>query len=54
VTVELGAETFEATATVVTGEERERLWSWATEHWTTLVEHQAKTSRQIPLVALQR
>jgi len=54
VTVELGSETFEATATVITGEERERLWAWTTQQWPLLAEHQAKTTRQIPLVALQR
>lgn len=53
VTVELGSETFEATATVVSGEEREQLWSWTTQQWPLLAEHQAKTTRQIPLVALQ-
>ncbi|EFH88253.1 nitroreductase family deazaflavin-dependent oxidoreductase [Ktedonobacter racemifer] len=54
VTVELDSETFDATATVIAGEERERLWAWATKQWPLLVEHQAKTTRQIPLVALQR
>lgn len=54
VTVELGDEIFEAIATVLRGEEREQLWSWTTKHWPLLVEHQAKTTRQIPLVALQR
>jgi deazaflavin-dependent oxidoreductase (nitroreductase family) len=54
VTVELGSETFDANATVITGEERERLWAWATQQWPYLAEHQAKTTRQIPLVALQR
>ena len=54
VTIELGDETFEATATVITGEERARLWNWATEQWSMLNDQQAKTSRQIPLIALQR
>ncbi len=54
VTVELGSETFEAIATVISGEEREQLWPWATQQWPLLAEHQAKTTRQIPLVALQR
>jgi deazaflavin-dependent oxidoreductase (nitroreductase family) len=54
VTVELSSETFDATATVITGEERERLWAWATQQWPLLADHQAKTTRQIPLVALQR
>jgi deazaflavin-dependent oxidoreductase (nitroreductase family) len=54
VTVELGPETFDATATVIAGKDRERLWAWATKQWPLLAEHQAKTARQIPLVALQR
>src|SRR5439155_17787521 len=54
VTVELGSQTFEATATVVTGEEREHLWTWITQQWPNLVDHQAKTTLQVPLVALQR
>jgi deazaflavin-dependent oxidoreductase (nitroreductase family) len=54
VTVELGSETFDATAAVITGEERERLWAWVTQQWPLLVDHQATTPLQIPLVALQR
>lgn len=54
VTIELSSESFDATATVITGEERERLWAWATQQWPNLAEHQTRTTRQIPLVALQR
>ena|SRR6266446_5023144 len=53
VTVELGSLTFDATATVITGEEREQLWAWVTQQWPLLVDHQTTTPLQIPLVALQ-
>ena len=54
VTVERGGETFAATASVPSGEERERLWAWVTERWPLLAEHQAKAPRPLPLVVLQR
>jgi len=54
VTVELGSLTLDATATVITSEERERLWAWVTQQWPLLVDHQTTTSLQIPLVSLQR
>lgn len=54
VTVEVGNETFDATAVVVEGEERERLWAWIVGQYPFFVDHQAKTSRQIPIVALLR
>jgi deazaflavin-dependent oxidoreductase (nitroreductase family) len=50
VTVEVGKETFNALATTVEGSERERLL----EQWPLVTEHQAKTTREIPFVALQR
>jgi hypothetical protein len=46
----IGKETFDAIASVVDDSERERLL----KRWPAVVEHQAKTSRQIPFVALQR
>ncbi|MBV9227747.1 MAG: nitroreductase family deazaflavin-dependent oxidoreductase [Chloroflexi bacterium] len=54
VTVEVGNECFTAIAAVVEGEERERLWARALEQFRFLGEHQSKTTRQIPLVALER
>jgi deazaflavin-dependent oxidoreductase (nitroreductase family) len=54
VTVEVGAETYDATAVVTEGAERERLWTKIVEGYRFFVEHQAKTSRQIPIVALER
>ena len=54
VIVEVGSETFEATATALTGEDRERLWAWVIQQWPLLVEHQAKTSLLLPLVVISR
>lgn len=54
VTVETGTETFEATAVVTEGEEREQLWGRIVEQYPFFTEHQAKTTRQIPIVALER
>jgi deazaflavin-dependent oxidoreductase (nitroreductase family) len=54
VTVEVGAETFDATAVVIEGPERERLWAWIVEKYPFFGEHQAKISRQIPVIALER
>ena len=54
VTVEVASETFEATAIVTTGEERHRLWTRIVESYPFFTEHQAKTTRQIPVIALER
>ena len=54
VTVELGAETFAATARTATGAERERLWEGAVAQHSFFTDHQAKTQRQIPRVVLER
>jgi deazaflavin-dependent oxidoreductase (nitroreductase family) len=54
VTVEVGTETFSATATVATGEERERLWEWMIQAWPWVADHQQTTKLQIPIVILER
>jgi deazaflavin-dependent oxidoreductase (nitroreductase family) len=54
VTVELGTETFDARATTATGDERARLWAALLEGHPFFADHQAKTSREIPLVLLER
>lgn len=54
VTVEVGSETYTATAVVTQGTEREALWASITEQYPFFVEHQAKTTREIPVVALER
>ena len=54
VTVELGAETFEATAVVTEGEERDRLYAAQAAQMDTFNDYAAKTSRTIPVVRLKR
>ena len=54
VMVEVGQETFDATAVVLEGVERERVWASIVEQYPFFIDHQAKTTRQIPLVALER
>ena len=54
VTVEVGAETFDATAVVTQGAERDRLWTRVVELYPFFTGHQAKTTRQIPVIALSR
>ena len=54
VTLEVGTETFQAKATVVTGEERDRLYRRHAEQFPGFAEYEAKTTRTIPVVALER
>ena len=54
VTVEVGRETFDATAIVTEGEERQRLWASIVEKSPFFADHQVKITRQIPVVALVR
>jgi deazaflavin-dependent oxidoreductase (nitroreductase family) len=54
VTVELPGETFAARARVAEGEERDRLFEAQAAVMPTFHEYQAKTSRQIPVVVLER
>ncbi len=54
VTVEVGGETYEATATVLTGEERDRLYGRQAELYPQFADYQAKTTRKIPVIALER
>jgi deazaflavin-dependent oxidoreductase (nitroreductase family) len=54
VTVELGAETFAATAVPLRGEERDRLFAHVVQLAPGFGEYQAKTPRVIPVVALYR
>jgi deazaflavin-dependent oxidoreductase (nitroreductase family) len=54
VTVEANGETYDAIANVLTGEERDRLFAQIAEDYPFFHDHQAKVSRQIPVVALQR
>ena len=54
VTVEVGAETYDATAIVTEGAERQRIWDMVVERYPFFIEHQAKITRQIPVIALER
>lgn len=54
VTVELGGETFQATATPVTGEERDRLYKKQAEDVPQFATYQENTTRRIPVIALER
>ena len=54
VTVEVGNETFNATAIVAEGEEHAHLWAKIVAKHPFFAEHQEKTARQIPVVILER
>lgn len=54
VTVEVGNETYEATATPLSREERDRLYARQAQLYPQFGEYQARTSRTIPVVALER
>jgi deazaflavin-dependent oxidoreductase (nitroreductase family) len=54
VTVEVGTETFDAIAVVTADAERDQLWTQGVALYPILAEHQAKTTRQIPVIALSR
>ena len=53
-TVEVGTETFDVTATVMTGEERDQLYARQAERNPGFAEYQANTTRKIPVIALIR
>ena len=53
VTVEVGTETYEATASVLSGEERDRLYARQAELYPQFADYQARTTRKIPVIALQ-
>lgn len=54
VTVELGTETVPMRARVAEGDERERLWARQKEIAPGFADYEAKTTRQIPVVVLER
>jgi deazaflavin-dependent oxidoreductase (nitroreductase family) len=54
VTVEVGTETFDVTAVVTTGEERDRLYAKQAAMNPGFAEYQTKTTRKIPVIALVR
>jgi deazaflavin-dependent oxidoreductase (nitroreductase family) len=54
VSVELGSETFPATARVIAGPDRDRIFARQAELYPGFAGYQEKTSRVIPVVALDR
>jgi len=54
VTVEVGTEKFQARASTVEGEERQRLYDAQAALMPNFTEYQEKTTRQIPVVVLER
>lgn len=54
VTVEVGDDTYEALARPLEGEQREQAWAMLKENYPFFAEHEAKTERTIPVVALTR
>ena len=54
VEIEIGTETIPVRAHVATGEERERIWSKQKELMPGFASYEKKTSREIPVVVLER
>ena len=54
VTIEVGTETIEARAEVITGDERDRLYAEQAGLYPQFAEYQRRTSRIIPVIALSR
>jgi deazaflavin-dependent oxidoreductase (nitroreductase family) len=54
VQVEYGTETFQANASVITGEKRDELYALQVERFASFAEYEEKTSRTIPVVVLNR
>lgn len=54
VTVEVGTETYEATAVVLEGAERQRKWDEIVAAHAFFGDYQAKVTRTIPVIALVR
>lgn len=55
-TAELGTDTVQVTARVVSGDERERIWSKQKTDYPGFAEYEAKTAgiREIPVIVLER
>lgn len=52
--VEVGTETFDVVAREATGEERDRIWTKQKQLMPGFAEYETKTSRQIPVIVLER
>jgi deazaflavin-dependent oxidoreductase (nitroreductase family) len=53
-TIEVGDESFDVNAEVLTGEERDRFYAIQSERYPGFAEYQEKTERIIPVIALVR
>lgn len=54
VTTEVGEVQFDAVAVTISGDRRERVWSMLKQRYPFFADHEAKTSRIIPVVALTK
>jgi deazaflavin-dependent oxidoreductase (nitroreductase family) len=54
VTVEMGAETFAATAIITEGEDRDQLYAGICERMPVFADYQQRTERLIPVIELIR
>jgi deazaflavin-dependent oxidoreductase (nitroreductase family) len=54
VTVETGTDSYPATAREITGSERDRIYAAQAAAWPQFGEYEEKTTRKIPVVALDR
>ena len=54
VTIEVGSEKFQARATNITGEERERLYEQHATQYPMFHGYKAKTTREIPVFVIER
>lgn len=54
VTIEVGKETYAAVARVTTGAVRTRFWEALIVQSPFFIEHQSKTTREIPLIVIER
>jgi deazaflavin-dependent oxidoreductase (nitroreductase family) len=54
ITIEHGTETFQARAVIAEGEERDRLFAEQARRFPAFGDYQAKTTRKIPVIILER
>jgi deazaflavin-dependent oxidoreductase (nitroreductase family) len=52
--VEVGTDTFDVTARVAEGDERERIWARQKETLSGFADYERNTTRQIPVIVLER
>ena len=52
--IEIGTETVPVRARVTAGEEREQIWSRQKAFYPSFAKHEAKTTREIPVIVLER